>query len=327
MMSDMRSPSRATEHAPQCSCNPSRLSLLVGKLLAAAMITSFVVGSLATAFQYIRVVPLILQAEAYERRRLEESEEWAPADGAERGAFTWLSNILVSFSFALLLLGISLVDNVHVSLRSGLQRGAAGWTIFMALPCAGLSPELPGMAAAELTERQWWWLYAILFAAVGFAVALFATRLPTPPAPSSAESSEGFHQLTTSSLHYWTLQALLLAIAVTVAAVPHISGAPHPYVGHGDHVATSTSCGAGHTACARPGPPSEMAASYAVWCLATAFAYWLVLGVVAAACFNRAMCFASPMPRELIIEALKGGEAAAAMGGADAAAQVTVEAV
>ena len=32
----------------------------------------------------------------------------------------------------------------------------------------------PGMAAAELTNRQWWWLYAVLFAAAGFAVALLA---------------------------------------------------------------------------------------------------------------------------------------------------------
>ena len=52
------------------------------------------------------------------------------------------------------LVGVSALDHARVSVRSGLQRGVAGWAVFMGLPCAGLSPELPGMAAAELTDRQ-----------------------------------------------------------------------------------------------------------------------------------------------------------------------------
>lgn len=290
------------------SFSATRLCGLVLKLMAASLASAFLVGALATGFQYIRVVPLILESEAYERRRARALfEEWAPADGAERGAFTFLSNIIVSFSFSLLLVGLSAVDDVHVSVRSGLQRGVVGWAIFMGLPCVGLSPELPGMAAAELTDRQWWWLQAVLFAAAGFAVALLASRLPAPARPSSADRAAGRDQLNVENLRFWLLQTLLFCVAVIVAAIPHMTGAPHPHVGTADIVDTATTCGSAHTLCERAGPPSEMAASFSVWCLGTAFAYWLCLGAVASVAFNLAMGFEPPLPTEVTIDGIKGG--------------------
>jgi len=272
---------------------------LVGKLLGAALFTAIIVGALATGFQYIHVVPLILEAEAFEQRRLQEeaeAEEWAPADGAERGVYTFLSNVLVSFAFALLLLGLSALDNLHVSLRSGLQRGAVGWCVFMALPCLGLSPELPGMAAAELTARQWWWLYAVAFAAGGFFLVLLATRrVPPPPPPSTAQQAS---LLNSQLLRYWAIQLLALTVACVFAAIPHMSGAPHPHLAHGS-LEVATTCGSSHADCDRAGPPSEMAASFSIWCLGTAFAYWLVLGVVSAFGFNLAMGFEELLPAEI----------------------------
>lgn len=285
----------------------TRLCKLVLKLLVAGLASALLVGALATGFQYIRVVPLILESEAYERRRRALSEEWAPADGAERGAFTFLSNIIVSFSFSLLLLGLSALDDVHVSVRSGLQRGVVGWTVFMGLPCVGLSPELPGMAAAELTNRQWWWLYAVLFAAAGFAVALLASRLPAPARPSSADTAAIRDDLNAKKLRLWLLQTLLFGVAVVVAAIPHMSGAPHPHVGTADIVETATTCGSAHTLCERTGPPAEMAASYAVWCLGTAFAYWLCLGAMTSVVFNLAMGYQPSLPTEVTLEGIKGG--------------------
>jgi len=277
----------------------------------AAIASSLIVGAIATAFMYIRVVPLILEAEAFEvddeqvnasvlAEAEDQAEEWAPADGAERGAFTFISNVIISFAFALLLVGFYALDDVHVSVRSGLQRGVVGWTIFMGLPCAGLSPELPGMAAAELTDRQWWWFYAVLCGAAGFAVALLATRIPEPPVPARAESAMDIGKRTRARVRHALLQALLLAVGVAVAAVPHLTGAPHPHLGDGD-VETSTTCGSLHVECERSGPPSEMAAAFAVWCLATAFAYWLCLGVVASAAYNLIMGFEAPLPNEVEI--------------------------
>jgi predicted cobalt transporter CbtA len=303
------------------SFSATRLCGLVLKLLAASLASAFLMAALATGFQYIRVVPLILESEAYERRRA-LAEEWAPADGAERGAFTLLSNIIVSFSFSLLLLGLSALDDVHVSVRSGLQRGVAGWAVFMGLPCVGLSPELPGMAAAELTDRQWWWLYAVLFAAAGFTIALLASRLPAPTRLSTADTVAARDKLNARKLRLWLLQSLLFGVAVVVAAIPHMSGAPHPHVGTADIVETATTCGSAHMLCQRSGPPAEMAASFAVWCLGTAFAYWLCLGAVASVAFNLAMGYQPPLPTEVTLAGITAGSSRSM-----APLEVTTEAV
>jgi len=301
-MSVTPSPSRATD---PLELSPLRAVKLLTRLIIAAFGAAVIVGSVATAFQYVRVVPLILEAEAFERRRLQETnEEWAPAEGAERGLFSWLSNVLVAFAFAQLLLVFCALDHAHVSLRSGLQRGAVGWSVFMALPCVGLSPELPGMAAAELTDRQWWWLYAVLLAACGFTLIHTSARLVLKPPPLGFAKTAGeLASLRAAHARYWSVQGTSLCVGAVLAAVPHITGAPHPHLHPSANVSTSTTCGAGHAACARRGPPSEMAAIFAVWCLATAFAYWLVLGAAVAAAYNLAMTFEEPLPSEVAVAA------------------------
>ena len=316
-MSGTPSPSRATSSA-------APLCVLIIRLVAAALVSSFIMGALATSFQYIRVVPLILDAEAFEvaeppnpnathdhneglahdhgltndHSHADNDEEWAPADGAERGGFTLLSNFIVSLGFSLLILGISVLHQEHVSMRSGLQRGVAGWVIFMAGPCVGLSPELPGMAAAALVDRQWWWVYSVAFGTAGFGIALLASCVPPPPKPASADSGKAANQRTIDALRHSALQATILAVAVVVAVIPHLTGAPHPHT-TGQEIETATTCGASHVACERAGPPSEMAAAFAVWCLATAFAYWVCLGVVCASAYNLAMGFEAPVPGEV----------------------------
>jgi predicted cobalt transporter CbtA len=218
----------------------------------------------------------------------------------ERGAYTFLSNVIVSFAFSLMLVAIAAIDDVHVSMRSGLQRGAAGWTIFVALPSAGLPPELPGMAGADLTSRQLWWLYAVFFGALGFLIALLASRLPEPRRAASAEKVVTFYQLRGESLRYWIIQLTAIVLACVVAAIPHMSGAPHPSLSH-EPVNTTVTCGASHEECAKAGPGPELAATYAVWCLATAFLYWLCLGVSLCFTYNLLMCFEAPLLPELSI--------------------------
>lgn len=284
---------------------------LLLRLVFATILSSLMMGALATAFQYIRVVPLILDAEAFEVDELPDpsatsraeldTEEWAPADGAERGAFTLCANFVITLGFSLFLIGLNVAGQHHVLASSGLQRGVAGWVIFMGLPCAGLSPELPGMAAAELTKRQWWWLYAVAFGALGFGIALLASIMPPPAKPASADSGAAVSRLTINAIRHNFRQFVILAVAVVVTTIPHLTGAPHPHTtGHdGQNIATATACGAAHVACERTGPPSEMAAAFAVWCLATAFAYWACLGFVCAHAYNLAMGFEVAIPREL----------------------------
>ncbi len=45
--------------------------------------------------------------------------------------------------------------------------GLAGFATFMLAPSAGLPPELPGFPAAELGDRQVWWIASVLLSASG----------------------------------------------------------------------------------------------------------------------------------------------------------------
>lgn len=291
--------------------NPLRTIALILRLFAASLLSAFIVGALGTACQYVRVVPLILRAEAFEERRLSEvggdvpldepTEEWAPTEGLERGLYTLLSNVLVSFSFASLLVGKFALNHAHASMSSGMQRGVVGWAIFMGLPCAGLSPELPGMAAASVSDRQWWWIYSVAFAAAGLLVVVAGSRLVPQPTPAgSARTGASARKRTAMEPCYWLARTAILLVGILVCAVPHMTGAPHPMV-MDEVVNTSTTCGAGHVKCERAGPPSEMAATFAVWCLGTAFVYWIALGAVTANAYNITMGFQLTIPLEIAV--------------------------
>ncbi len=312
-MSDTHSRSPATK----TQVNAKRFGWLLARLFLASFVSAIVVGSVGTGLQYIRVVPLILESEAFESTSDSGSssngttavddasgdDEWAPADGAERGFYTWVSNMLVSLSFSLILVAICTLDNMRVDFRSGLTRGVAGWTIFMALPCIGLSPELPGMAAADLSDRQWWWLYAVCFAAAGFAVALAASRLLNP-AKNIVKDETAVRRIW---LRRNILQCAALTFGMLLAAIPHFSGAPHPHVGHATDI--STTCGSDHRECDRSGPPAEMAAAFSVWCLGTSFLYWLILGVTSTFAFDIAMGYHPTIPDEVLFSTLPASSA------------------
>jgi hypothetical protein len=79
-----------------------------------------------------------------------------------------------------------------------------------------------------------------------------------------------------------------------------LRGAPHPSLSP-EPVNTTVTCGASHEECAKAGPGPELAATYAVWCLATAFLYWLCLGVSSCFTYNLLMCFEAPLLPELSI--------------------------
>ena len=138
-----------------------------------------------TALQTFATVPLILQAETFEsagddghdhgaaaatqptcRRpnRLplaaheHDDEAWAPADGFERFAFTALANVVTGIGFALVLVAASEFAGGIASWRQGVFWGFAGFAVFTLAPGLGLPPELPAMPAADLMDRQIWWI-------------------------------------------------------------------------------------------------------------------------------------------------------------------------
>jgi len=127
-----------------------------------------------------------------------DGEEWRPADGFERVAYTMLANLVIAFAVSLTLLGGMALNGNPIDARSGLLWGAAGFVALSLLPALGLPPELPGTPAADIVARQVWWLGAAPASAAGIALIAFS--------------------------RHWAAKAAGVALLVA----PHIIGAPAP---------------------------------------------------------------------------------------------------
>jgi cobalt transporter subunit CbtA len=204
---------------------------MLNRILFAALVAG-IVGGLATAMlQHFTTTPLIVAAEFYEGgdagtaapahldapafggARLVLVHEhgdhaeggeasgsggWAPADGIERTLYTSISTIGTAFGFALILLSAMILANARITARSGLLWGVAGFVAAGLAPALGLSPELPGSAAADLGARQLWWLGTAVATAAGLWLALRVSTLPA------------------------------IAGGIALMILPHLVGAPHP---------------------------------------------------------------------------------------------------
>jgi len=178
---------------------------MLSRIVLAALVAGLLAGAFATAAQTVRVIPLILAAEAYEDKdthseeaHAEHAEAWAPRDGWERTFFTFVSNLVVGVAFSLLLTAAIMLLNQPVSMATGLLWGAGGFAVFVLAPNFGLPPELPGMAAGDLVARQVWWFATVAMTAAGLLIFAFRRSFA------------------------WMLAGLALIVA------PHVYGAPRP---------------------------------------------------------------------------------------------------
>jgi cobalt transporter subunit CbtA len=173
------------------------------RLVFAALCAGSLSGVFATLAHQIGTVPLILQAETYEKpseRTMaaahEHTSAWEPENGAERTAYTLLADILTGVGFALLLGAGLTLRGGQVGWRQGLLWGLAGFGTFTVAPSLGLPPQLPGSEAAPLFDRQVWWLGTAMATGCALALIAFTTRAR------------------------WALLAVLLIV------LPHLYGAP-----------------------------------------------------------------------------------------------------
>lgn len=118
--------------------------------------------------------------------------------GMSRFSGTLLANLVASTGFSLLLTAASLLTGSAITLRNGAVWGACGWLAVHLLPSVGLPPELPGFPAADLGQRQIWWVAAVLLSCAGLYLVVLRTEVVAKVAG-------------------------LLSIAA-----PHIYGAPQP---------------------------------------------------------------------------------------------------
>ncbi len=187
------------------------------RYLLATLAAGLLAGLLVTPAMYLKTVPLILQAETYEDAaggHHHGEAEVAPHDhaasaaeaeeegGAElpfgRLGNTILANLVAGAGFALLLGGLALLLGRRITVQNGIFWGLAGFFAVAFLPALGLSPELPAMPAADLAERQLWWIATVILSGLGIYLIVLRSEL-------------------------WVkILGLVLIIA------PHLYGAPHP---------------------------------------------------------------------------------------------------
>jgi len=188
---------------------------MIGRIFLAAIAAGLLAGVFVSGAQMLKVVPLIHMAETYENADVQPhshehtanaghshehgmAESWAPEDGFERIAYTTLTNIIIGAGFALLIAAGMTMHGQVTDWRRGLIWGASGFLAFSFLPALGLPPELPGMAAGDLTGRQIWWLMTAASSACGIALIAFAGNWP------------------------------LRFLGAIMLSIPHLVGAPHP---------------------------------------------------------------------------------------------------
>ncbi len=160
--------------------------MLFQRLIWCALGVALLLGSAQSFLQRLQTVPIILAAEVLVEAKSGTSpaphaaqahvdgaanahgeEEWTPAEGFERTAWTWVANVLHAFSMAL----FALAAMGWWTYRRGDTTGrfklafavaASGWLSLHFWPFLGLHAEVPGMQAAGVHARQVWWVLTVI---------------------------------------------------------------------------------------------------------------------------------------------------------------------
>jgi cobalt transporter subunit CbtA len=169
---------------------------MIGRVVLAVLLAGIAAGLVMGVIQHVRLTPLILEAEAFERAGSPaghshdattaeagqpeaashdgEGEGWAPENGWQRTLATTFTAAMTGAGFAAVLAAVSLLTGLQITRRNGILWGLCGFLAVTLAPAVGLPPELPGMAAADLFARQVWWVGTIAATAAG--IYLIATQ-------------------------------------------------------------------------------------------------------------------------------------------------------
>jgi cobalt transporter subunit CbtA len=161
------------------------------RIIYSAILIGIVAGALLGCMQILSINPIIFAAENFE---IEEDhghsneqdghghshQTWTPEEGAERTTYTFLSNISAGIGFSAILLALMSqfrkTSNNNISWLQGSLWGLAGFTAVFLAPGIGLPPEIPGVEAAPVQNRQIWWLFAVLSVSIGLGILTFAVN-------------------------------------------------------------------------------------------------------------------------------------------------------
>jgi cobalt transporter subunit CbtA len=178
-------------------------------LFVSAICAGIAAGLLASALQFTFVIPVLLEGELYETgARVHFGTDGSPQ--SDRGtpplAGDWLRhsmtvafNIVTYTGYGLLLaamISFASLKGITTTAKQGLIWGLCGYIAVQFAPAISLPPELPGTIAAEVGQRQLWWISTILASAAGLGLIAFG-------------------------------HSYLPLAGVVLMAIPHLLGAPH----------------------------------------------------------------------------------------------------
>lgn len=235
---------------------------MTGRVVLAVLLAGIAAGLIMGAIQHVRLTPLILEAEAYERagdvhshdhapagsatatdttpapaaatggdgHDHDHGEGWMPEDGWQRTLATTITAVMSGAGFAAILAAISLLSGLPITRANGIIWGLCGFLAVSLAPAVGLPPELPGMPAGDLGSRQIWWVATIVVTGAG--IYLLAQRREV-----------------------WAI-----VLALFLIAAPHLIGAP--VAAHGESAV-----------------PPGLAAAFVANSLAANAIFWSLIGL------------------------------------------------
>ena len=185
---------------------------MILRIFSSAVVAGGLAGLVAGALQLAFVQPVLLHAELYETGQLvhfgASSEvstyQTVTTFDLYRDGLSLAFSELLFVGYAMLLLPLILVAEERydqpLTARAGVLWGIAGFIAINMAPAFSMAPEVPGVAAADVGDRQIWWFATVVLAAAALWLLAFV-RHPG---------------------------AVVLAIVLFLA--PHIYGAPEPAV-------------------------------------------------------------------------------------------------
>ena len=178
-------------------------------LFVSAICAGIAAGLLASALQFSFVIPVLLEGELYETGARvhfgtdgspQSDRGTQPLDGDWlRHSMTVAFNIVTYTGYGLLLaamISFASLKGITTTAKQGLIWGLCGYIAVQLAPAISLPPELPGTIAAEVGQRQLWWISTILASAAGLGLIAFG-------------------------------RSYLPLAGVVLMAIPHLLGAPH----------------------------------------------------------------------------------------------------
>lgn len=151
------------------------------RLLTSALFAGAASGLIAALLQLWFVQPVLLHAELYESGALLHFGAASNIPAAQdlggfdalRDGLSIVFTMLIYSAYAMVLLALMAVAEERgaaITARTGLVWGIAGFVAVHFAPGFSLAPEVPGVAAADVTLRQIWWFATAAMAAAAMGL-------------------------------------------------------------------------------------------------------------------------------------------------------------